>query len=298
MITTEQKFLDPRVLARISNLQLVAKTVVEGFLTGLHRSPHHGVSIEFAEYRPYSPGDEPRSVDWNVFARTDRYYVKKYHGETNTQIHIVLDASGSMNYRSSGISKFEYGSFLAASLAFFAMHQRDAVGLLLFDTEVRHNIPARSRVGQLSWILHALDQARPSKETDFVRPLEALGQFLHRRGIIVLISDFYEEPQRVMDSVRQLQFRGNDIILFHLLDPGERKLDLSEASLLEDMETGERMEVIPEYARQQYRELLEEHIQRLGQESRSTRVDYEVIDTDRPLDFALYSYLSARQRRK
>src|SRR3989338_4524016 len=173
--TDAQRFLDPKVLVRLTNLQLLAKTVVEGFLIGLHRSPYYGVSIDFAEYRPYSPGDDPRSIDWNVYARTDRYYLKKYHGETNAEVTILLDASASMGYKSgnreqgignrnaTALSKFEYGCFLAAALAYFAIHQRDAVGLLLFDTEISDSIRARARRGQLSRILHALDRARPGK---------------------------------------------------------------------------------------------------------------------------------------
>ena len=301
--TDAQRFLDPRVLARLSNLQLLAKTVVEGFLIGLHRSPYYGVSIDFAEYRPYSPGDDPRGVDWNVYARTDRYYLKKYHGETNAEVHIVLDASASMGYRSpanpdGSLSKFEYGCFLAASLAYFALHQRDAVGLLLFDTELQESIPARTRRGQLSRILHALDSARPGKGTDFGAPLQNVAQFLKRRGMVILISDFYETPETVMRSVRALQFGGNDLILFHILDPGEIEFHVDAPVMLEDLETAERMEVIPEVVAQQYRRMLQAHIEALRHECRSSRIDYEMLDTGRPLDHALFAYLSARQRRK
>jgi uncharacterized protein (DUF58 family) len=299
--TSEQRFLDPRVLSRLSNLQLVAKTVVEGFLIGLHRSPYYGVSIDFAEYRPYSPGDDPRSIDWNVFARTDRYYLKKYHGETNAEVHIILDASASMGYKSgnrnaTALSKFEYGCFLAASLAYFAIHQRDAVGLLLFDTDIQDRIPARTRRGQLSSILHTLDRARPGKGTDFTGPLRKAMQFLRRRGIVILISDFYEAPDAVMRSVRGLQFGGNDLILFHILDPGEIEFRVDAPVQLEDMETAERLEVIPEYVAQQYQRLLQEHLQTLQHECRSSRIDYTMLDTSRPLDHALFAFLSARQR--
>lgn len=301
--TDAQRFLDPKILVRLANLQLLAKTVVEGFLIGLHRSPFYGVSIDFAEYRPYSPGDDPRSIDWNVYARTDRYYLKKYHGETNAEVHIVLDASASMGYRSptnpeASLTKFEYGCFLAASLAYFAIHQRDAVGLLLFDTQIQDKIPARTRRGQLSRILHVLDRARPGKATDFSTSIESVAQFLTRRGIVVLISDFYEVPEKVMRSVRALQFGGNDLIVFHVLDPGELELELEEAVLMEDLETSERMEVVPQYVAQQYRRLLQQHIQTLRHECRSSRIDYTMLDTSRPLDYALFTYLSARQRRK
>jgi uncharacterized protein (DUF58 family) len=306
--TSEQRFLDPRILARLSNMQLVAKTVVEGFLIGLHRSPYYGVSIDFAEYRPYSPGDDPRSIDWNVYARSDRYYLKKYHGETNAEVHIILDASASMGYKSGNreqgignrnepaLSKFEYGCFLAASLAYFAIHQRDAVGLLLFDTDIQDYTPARTRRGQLPYILHMLERARPGKGTDFTGSLRKTMQFLRRRGIVILISDFYEDPEAVMKSVRGLQFGGNDLILFHIMDPGELEMSADAPVQLEDMETAERLEVVPEYMAQQYKKLLQEHIQTLQHECRSSRIDYTMLDTSKPLDHALFTFLSARER--
>jgi len=305
--TPDQRFLDPRVLARLSNLQLVAKTVVEGFLIGLHRSPYYGVSIDFAEYRPYAPGDDPRQIDWNVFARTDRYYLKKYHGDTNAEVYIIMDASASMGYKSgnreqgignrrNALTKFEYGCFLAASLAYFAIHQRDAVGMLLFDTDIQDRIRARTRRGQLPYLLHMLDRAKPGKGTDFAGPLRKAMQFLHRRGIVVLISDFYEAPEVVMRAVRGLQFGGNDLILFHILDPGELEFRAEGPVQLEDLETAERMEVVPEYMAAQYRKLLQEHIRTLQHECRSSRIDYTMLDTSRPLDHALFTFLSARQR--
>lgn len=302
--TDLQRFLDPKVLARLSkNLQLLAKTVVEGFLIGLHRSPFFGVSIDFAEYRPYAPGDDPRSIDWNVYARSDRHYLKKYHGETNAEVHIVLDASASMGYRSSTgpkdvVSKFEYGCFLAASLAYFAIHQRDSVGLLLFDTDIKDKMPARARRGQLSRILHVLDRASPGQATDFTTALQNVVQFLNRRGIIVLISDFYDTPETVMKAVRALQFGGNDLIIFHLLDPSELELRVDQPLILEDVETTERMEVVPEYVAQQYRDLLQEHIRALQHECRTSRIDYTMLDTSQPLDHALFAYLLGRQKSK
>jgi uncharacterized protein (DUF58 family) len=297
--TPTQRFLDPAILARMSNLQLVAKTVVEGFLIGLHRSPYYGVSIDFAEYRPYAPGDDPRSIDWNVYARSDRYYLKKYHGETNAEVNIILDASASMGYKSSrgtALSKFEYGCYLAASLAHLAIHQRDGVGLTLFDTELQDHGPARTRRGQLPYILHMLDRARPGKKTDFAGPLRKAMQFLTRRGIVVLISDFYESPNTIMNAVRGLQFGGNDLILFHILDPGELDFPVDSPVLLEDMETAEHVEVVPENAAEQYRSMLQEHIRTLQHECRSSRIDYTLLDTGRPLDYALFTFLSARAR--
>ena len=301
--TDLQRFLDPRVLGRLANLSLIAKTVVEGFLIGLHRSPYFGVSIDFAEYRPYAPGDDPRSIDWNVYARSDRHYLKKYHGETNAEVHIVLDASASMGYRSplgprDAVSKFEYGCFLAASLAHFAIHQRDSVGLLLFDTDITDKVPARARRGQLSRILHVLDRASPGKSTNFTESLQNVVQFLNRRGIVILISDFYEVPATMMKAVRALQYGGNDLIVFHLLDPAELELRVDQPLILEDVETAERMEIIPEVIAQQYHDLLQEHIRTLQHECRTSRIDYTMLDTSRPLDHALFAYLLARQKSK
>ncbi|MBI3933752.1 MAG: DUF58 domain-containing protein [Acidobacteria bacterium] len=297
-----QRFLDPKVLSRISNLQLIAKTVVAGFVMGLHRSPQTGVSIDFTEYRPYSPGDDPRGVDWNVYARSDRHYLKKYRGETNTEVYLVVDASASMGYRSHNghpveLSKFEYGCYLAASLAHFAIDQRDSAGLVLFDTEIRESIPSRSRRGQLLRILHALDRAKPGQGTDLAGALHSVRQFLHRRCMVVLISDFYEVPDKAMNAIRELQFGGNDLIVFHLLDPAELHFTLQTPAVLEDSETGESMEIIPEAVAGQYRKLLEEHITALGQQCRSSRIDYQLLDTGQPLDYALFTYLAARHRR-
>jgi uncharacterized protein (DUF58 family) len=297
-----QRFLDPKVLSRIANLQLIAKTVVTGFVMGLHRSPQTGVSIDFTEYRPYSPGDDPRGIDWNAFARSDRHYLKKYRGETNTEVYLVLDASASMGYRSqnghpASLTKFEYGAYLAASLAHFAIDQRDSAGLVLFDTEIRESIPSRSRRGQLLRILHALDRATPGKGTDLVTSLHNVRQFLHHRCIVVLISDFYEAPDKVMNAIRELQFGGNDVIVFHLLDPAELKFTMHDPAIFEDAETGEHMEIIPEVIAGQYQKLIEQHVSDLGQQCRSSRIDYQLLETSRPLDYALFSYLSARHRR-
>jgi len=194
------------------------------------------------------------------------------------------------------LSKFEYGCFLAASLAYLAIHQRDAVGLLLFDTDIQDRIPARTRRGQLPYILHMLDRARTGRGTDFAGSLRKVGQFLRRRGIVVLISDFYEAPDTVMRSVRGLQFGGNDLILFHILDPGEIEFPVDTPVQLEDLETGERLEVVPESMAQQYRGLVQEHIQKLQHECRSSRIDYTMLNTTSPLDHALFAFLSARER--
>lgn len=297
-----QRFLDPGLLARIANLQIVARTVVEGFIAGLHRSPYHGLSPDFAEYRPYSPGDDLRNVDWNVYARTDRHYIKKFLGETNTRVYIALDVSASMAYssaadRSGGISKLEYGSLLAASLAYFALRQRDAAGLALFDTAVTEYVPPRLRPGQMSQILRALETARPGRSTDLCGTLEKVAQLLRRRSLVAVISDLYEEPERLEHAFRRLQFGRNDLMVFHVLDPNELNPDLRDATVLEDVETRQRLEVVPAYAKGEYARLLREHVERLQGSCRDARLDYLLMNTQQPLDQALFAYLSLRQRR-
>jgi len=292
-----QRLLDPQVLARIKTIELVAKTVVQGFLTGLHRSPQFGFSLEFAEYRPYVPGDDPRFVDWNVFARTERTYLKRYLGETNTQLVLLFDASASMGYRSRGVSKIEYARFLAASLGYLALHQHDAVSLIVYDEKVRRYIPPSTRPGQLHGLLHAIERAEPATRTNIEQPFEHFRQFLTRRGLVAVISDFYDLPERILKAVRPLCYHGNDIILFHVLDPDELAPAMEDAAQLEDMETGERMEVAPEFARGEYRRLIQAHIEELRAQTRGAGADYFLMDTSRPLDAALKEYLLFRHRR-
>jgi len=293
-----QRLLDPRVLSRISTIELVAKTVVDGFVAGLHRSPFFGFSQEFAEYRPYVPGDDPRFVDWNVFARTERTYLKRYLGETNTALVLVFDASASMGFGTkSGVTKMEYARFLTASLAYMALHQHDAVSLIIFDEKVRRYLPPSTRPGQLHAILHSIEQAQPATKTDIDQPFEHFRQFHTKRSLVAVVSDFYFSPDRLLKAVRPLCYHGNDVILFHLLDPAELNPQLGDSTLLEDMETGERMEVAPEYARTEYRRLIQSHIADLQHEARGSGADYLLLDTSRPLDTALKEYLLFRQKR-
>src|ERR1017187_2041913 len=292
---TLQRFLDPHVLSGIAHLELVAKTVVDGFIAGLHRSPDFGFSQEFAEYRMYSPGDDLRHVDWNVYARTDRCYLKRYHGETNTLVTVLLDASASMAFTSHATSKIDYARFLAASLAYLTHQQRDAGGLVIFDDEIRDYVRPSSRQGQLQRILHAIEKAEPAARTDFAKPFIHLQQFMLRRGLIVVISDFYENPERVVKAMLPLRYRGNEVILFHVLDPEELRPNLKGPALFVDMETEDAMEVWPDYAQREYREKIEGHIESLRTEAQKAGIDYFQVETGRPLDEALREYLTIRQ---
>ena len=330
-------FLDPTVLARIGNLELVARTVVEGFIGGLHRSPRLGASTDFAEHRPYSPGDDIRRIDWKLFARTDRFYVKEFEADTNTNLLLLLDVSPSMRYRGDGVSKLEYGCLLAASLAYFSSGQRDRVGLATFDRDVVDYVPCSAK--HLRLVLHALDRAnratgesrsfaaaplrttgavvlseakdllsptakilRSPSANDTLRPhalavpLKKLADQTRRRSIVVLISDLYEEPDAVLSALAQLRGRGNELIVFHPLDRNELEFPFSDAANFMDVESGERMPLVPDYLRAEYRALVQQHITALTKQSREQRVDYTLLDTSRPLDAALFGYLSARQR--
>ncbi|MCW5977857.1 MAG: DUF58 domain-containing protein [Bryobacteraceae bacterium] len=292
-----QRFLDPAVLASISGLDLVAKTVVDGFIAGLHRSPDFGFSQEFAEYRAYTPGDDLRHVDWNVFARTERAYLKRYRGETNTMLTLLLDASASMGYTSHSITKMDYARFLAASLCHLAGQQRDAAGLIVFDDEIREYIRPSGRQGQLSRLLHALNSAEPRARTNFSKPFFHFQQFLHNRGIVVVISDLYEPPESVIKTVLPLRFRGNELILFHILDPEEIAPALGEPVILVDMETDDSIEVSPEYARTEYKSRMDRHVQEMRKQAQAAGADYFLLPTNRPLDEALREYLTIRQGR-
>jgi uncharacterized protein (DUF58 family) len=292
-----QRFLDPHVLASISSLDLVAKTVVDGFVAGLHRSPTFGFSQEFAEYRQYVEGDDLRHVDWNVFARTDRVYLKRFRGETNSQLLILLDTSASMGYGSGNVTKLDYGRFLSASLAYLASGQRDAVGLIVFDEDVINYVPPSARQGQLMRNLHAIEKAEAGKRTDFAKPFHHFQQYLKRRGIVIVISDFYANPKEICKVVEPLRFHGNEVVLFHLLDPQEIAPKFKDPVLLLDVEDNVAMEVTPEYAKTEYRQKVDRHIQDLRDESARSGLEYVFMDTSKPLDVGLRNYLAIRQRR-
>ena len=289
-----QRFLDPATLASISGLELVAKTVVDGFVAGLHRSPDFGFSQEFAEYRAYNPGDDLRHVDWNVFARSEKMYLKRYRGETNCQVSILLDASRSMKFTSHTIDKLEYSRFLTASIAYLAGMQRDAAGLIVFDDEVRQFVAPSTKQGQLARLLHAIEKAQVGTRTDYSRPFAHLRDFLHRRGLIVVISDFWEPPEDIVNTIAPMRYHGNEVVLFHVLDPEEIRPKLRDPVLLEDMESGATLEVSPEYAAKEYPVKLDAHLEELRSKARGAGLDYFLIDTSRPLDSALREYLGIR----
>jgi uncharacterized protein (DUF58 family) len=288
------RFVDPKVLARISNLNLLARTVVEGFISGLHRSTYLGRSVDFAEHRAYMPGDDIRRIDWRLFARTDRFYVKEFEADTNTSFTLVLDVSRSMSFGSQGLTKLDYARFLAACLAVFSQKQRDRIGIVTFDQDIVDFVPPSAK--HLEIVLHTIDRVTASRPSDYRKPLFKLAQAIHRRSIVVLISDLYDEPEGILDAVKGIRYKGNDLIVFHVLDPAELSFPYDEAANYRDIESGEAVPVIPEYLREEYRNLVRQHIDRLMRVLGDNQIDYYLIDTSTPLDYALFYYLSSRER--
>jgi uncharacterized protein (DUF58 family) len=288
------RFLDPRVLARIDSLDLLARTVVDGFLHGLHSSPYLGLSMEFAEHRAYMPGDDIRKIDWRLFARTDRHYVKQYEAETNANFSVLLDVSKSMSYGSGPITKLDYARFLAASLTYFSRRQRDRVGLYAFDSEVVEHV--RPSVRHLDQVLHALERANPGRPGALGPSLFTVASTFRRKGILALISDFYESPDAVVEALRPLVGGKHDLIVFHVLDPAELDFPFEKPASFEDLESGERFPVVPEKLRDGYRQVVREHVAEIQRRVLGQGAEYTMLDTSQPLDVALFRYLLARQK--
>jgi uncharacterized protein (DUF58 family) len=293
-----QTVLDFDVLARIDSMQLLAKVVVEGFILGLHRSPFRGFSVEFAEYRQYSAGDEVKHVDWKVFAKTDRYYLKQFEEETNLACHIILDASGSMGYssREGKPSKLRYGACMAACLAYFMVHQRDATGLMVFDKKVRTVLPPRASQTHLKHLLSELETIRPGGETDIAKPLHELADGTKRRGLVILISDLIDDPMGVVSALQHFRFLGHDVIVFHVMDNAELTFPFDSLTEFTDLETGSKATITPEGMRPVYMEQMRRFLASYEKGCASVRADYKLFDTTRPLDLALSEYLYRRSR--
>ena len=289
-----QRFIDPDVLTRIDNLELVARTVVDGFISGLHRSHMLGMSVDFAEHRAYMPGDDVRRIDWRVYARTDRLYIKEFEADTNANLHLLLDISRSMDFGSGAVSKLEYAKFLAASLAYLSVRQRDRIGLMTFDNDIVEIVP--TSIKHFNTVLHSLDRLKAGGVSDYKKPLEKIAQSLRRRSLVVLISDLYEEPEHLLAAINQLRHRGNDLIVFHLLDPLELTLNLHDVSSVEDLESGAQLPIAAEQFRDSYQQLVKDHQAELQRKFGASQIDYIFTDISQPLDNTLFRYLSDRER--
>lgn len=295
---TARDLLRPEVLAGLKNLDLVARSVVEGVLIGLHRSPMFGFSQEFAEYRMYNEGDDPRFIDWNVYARTDRTYIKRFLGDTNSHLMILLDASASMGFGGPPVNKLRYAQFLAASLAFLAARQHDAVGCMIFDEEVRDYREPSTRSGKLQGVLHCIDSASASTGTRFDKPFDKFREQVNRRGLVAVVSDFYCDIEDLLAGVRPLAWQGQDVVFFQVLDRLELDPEFRNNVLLEDLETGQAVEVEPQFMRKDYPQRIRSHIDKLARAAAGIGADHVLVNTSHSLDQALREYLLFRQRRQ
>ncbi len=289
-------YLDPATIARLGTLDLKARTIVEGFLTGLHRSPFKGFSVEFAEYRQYIPGDDLATLDWKVYARTDRHVVKKFEEETNLDCHILLDVSASMGYGSGTVTKLQYGSYLAAALAYLMYRQRDAVGLIAFDDKIIEMRPASARAGHLTSLLVTLERLQLGAQTDVAKPLRDLAEAIRKRGLVVLVSDLLDDPDRVLQGLKHFKYRGTEVIVFHILDPAELRFPFEQAARFRDMETSVEVVAVPGVVREQYLQAIGDLQQRYRRELQLAGIDYVMLDTSVPLETGLMSYLLTRRR--
>lgn len=291
-----RKYLQPEIIARLANIELKARLVVEGFITGLHRSPYHGFSVEFAEHRQYRSGDEVRHIDWKVYGRTNRYYVKQFEEETNLRCTIAVDSSASMNFASKGrISKFEYAAYLAASLAYLMIQQRDATGLALYDTEVRSFLPPRSKQSYIREILRQLETAVPANQTGTSAALDRLAEQIKRRGLVIIISDFFDDVSSVLNALAHFRHKGHEVLAFQILDPREIDFNFGKAANFKDLETGEELVTQPYQLRQTYSKAVADFIDTIKKGCYKSNIDYHLIDTSTPFDKALRDYLTKRK---
>lgn len=291
-----RKYLQPEVVAKLANMELVARLVVEGFITGLHKSPYHGFSVEFAEHRQYMPGDEPKHIDWKIYGKTDRYYIKQFEEETNLKSYIILDASRSMAYSSNGkMSKLEYASYVAAALSYLMVQQRDAVGLTVYDEKVRIHMPPHASKSYLKAILKQLELTEGSNKTGTAASLHQIAERIKRRGLVIILSDLFDKPNEVATALKHFRHKKNEVIVMQILDPLERTFAFGSDAVFRDMETAEEITTQPHHLQKAYQEEMKKFLDYYKKECRENNIDYVLLDTSTPFDTALFQYLSKRK---
>ena len=295
---TPNQTLSPQIISRLNNLYLKAKFVVEGFIVGLHKSPYHGFSVEFSEHRAYGAGDEIRHIDWKLWGKTDRYFVKQFEEETNLKSYLLIDQSLSMNYQSIQVNKLEYAKLLAASLGYLMLKQQDAVGLTLFDDQIRVNIPARSKRSHLNVILSQMENISAGPETHMTEVLHQTAEVIKKRGLIILISDLFDSPEEILSGLQHFRYKGHEVVVFHILDPQELELDFSQRTRFRDMESGEEMITEPWHIQMDYQHSIEVFCNYYKIQCRQNNIDYVRLTTDMSLDISLSEYLLKRKRLK
>jgi uncharacterized protein (DUF58 family) len=291
------KYLQPAVVAQLANMELRARLVVEGFITGLHKSPYHGFSVEFIEHRQYMPGDEIKRIDWKAYGKTDRFYIKQFEEETNLKSYLVVDASRSMDYASKGnIKKFEYASYVAAALSYLMIEQRDAVGLTLFDESIRVSLPPRATRSYLKELLKELESARPANKTGTAVALHLIAEQIKRRGLVIVLSDCFDKPESVMTALKHFRHKGNEVVLMQVLDPLERSFAFGGDAIFKDLETQEELMTQPWHIQKAYQQSMQEFLDFYKRQCRDNNIDYVLLDTGTPFDKALFEYLNKRKR--
>lgn len=292
-----RKYLQPDVVARLANMELIARLVVEGFITGLHKSPYHGFSVEFAEHRQYMPGDDLKYLDWKILGRTDRYYIKEFEEETNLKAYVILDASRSMAYSSNGrMTKLSYASYIAAALAYLMVQQRDAVGLTVFDENIRTYMPPHATKSYLKQILRQLETLEGSNKTGTAKTLHEIAERIKRRGLVIILSDLFDKPAEVTSALKHFRHKKNEVIVMQVLDPLERSFAFGSDAIFKDMETGEQLTTQPYHIQRAYQQEMRKFIDSYKKECRENNIDYVLLDTATPFHQALLHYLSKRQR--
>jgi uncharacterized protein (DUF58 family) len=291
------KYLQPAVVAQLANMELRARFVVEGFITGLHKSPYHGFSVEFTEHRQYMPGDEIKHIDWKAYGKTDRFYIKQFEEETNLKSYLIVDASRSMDYASKGnLKKFEYASYVAAALSYMMVEQRDAVGLTLFDEGIRVSLPPRATRSYLKEILKELESAQPANTTGTSVSLNLIAEQIKRRGLVIVISDLFDKPESVMTALKHFRHKGHEVVVMQVLDPLERSFAFDGDAIFKDLETHEELMTQPWHIQKAYQQSMQEFLDFYKRHCRENNIDYVMLDTSTPFDKALFQYLNKRKR--
>jgi len=291
------KYLQPAVVAQLANMELRARLVVEGFITGLHKSPYHGFSVEFTEHRQYMPGDEIKHIDWKAYGKTDRFYIKQFEEETNLKSYLIVDASRSMDYASKGnLKKFEYASYVAAALSFLMIEQRDAVGLILFDEGIRVSLPPRATRSYLKEILKELESAQPAKKTGTSVSLNLIAEQIKRRGLVIVLSDLFDNPESVVTALKHFRHKGHEVVVMQILDPLERSFAFDGDAIFKDLETQEELMTQPWHIQKAYQQSMQEFLDFYKRQCRDNNIDYVLLDTSTPFDKALFEYLNKRKR--
>ena len=291
-----QKYLNPNIVNQLDNLYLKAKLIVEGFMSGLHKSPYHGFSVEFSEHRPYGKGDEIKNIDWKIWGKTDKYYIKRFEEETNLTCHLFIDSSKSMQFKSNKISKFEYAKITAAALSYLMIQQRDALGLCIFDSKIQKKISPKSNKAHLNTILSIMEKIKIGNDTNIAPVLNFAADKIKKRGLIIILSDLLDEPKKIIESLKHFKYNNNEVLVFHILDQQEIKLDYNEHTIFEDLETKEQISTEPWHIQKSYALEIKNFIDYYKRECLINKISYNLVTTNKQVDYILREFLNKRQK--